>query len=409
MSKELPADWKWIEVGQVCDVVTGTTPPKSDPSNYGVDVPFFKPPHLWDSVIDDTEEKLSEIGSKKSRVVPPNTVLVTCIGNLGRTGITKKSAAFNQQINAILENDLLAGKYIFYQAQSSAFRKQLESLATGTTVSIVNKRNFETIKISVPPADTQKAIVAKVEALFSEVDKGMETLRTAQQQLKVYRQSVLKWAFEGKLTNADVKEGELPAGWKFAKLRELGTWKGGGTPSKLRKDFWEGGTIQWVSPKDMKSMRIVNTIDKITPAAVEGSTVNLIPAGSILFVVRSGILRRTLPIALTACEVTVNQDMQAFTPKDLLPEYVYWFAVSAKEAIRSSCSKDGTTVESIDTSSLKDYKAPICSFEEQRRTVQKIEARLSVCDKIEETITKGIQQAEALKQSILKKAFEGKL
>src|SRR5687768_403713 len=93
----LPKDWKWMKLGDVCEVITGTTPPKSDPSNYGKDVAFFKPPHLWDSIITETDEMLSFKGAEKARVIPPNTVLVTCIGNLGRTGITKTEAAFNQQ------------------------------------------------------------------------------------------------------------------------------------------------------------------------------------------------------------------------------------------------------------------------------------------------------------------------
>jgi len=219
--KQLPEEWKWVKLGDECEVVTGTTPPKSDSSNYGNDIPFFKPPHLWDGLINDTEEKLSLKGADRARVVPPNTVLVTCIGNLGRTGFVKKKAAFNQQINAILENENIGGKYIFYQAQSPLFKKQLEKLATGTTVSIVNKGNFETIDIPLPPKPTQQAIVSKIEELFSELDKGIENLQIAQQQLKTYRQSVLKWAFEGKLTNENVKEGELPKGWKWVTIDHL--------------------------------------------------------------------------------------------------------------------------------------------------------------------------------------------
>jgi type I restriction enzyme S subunit len=217
---------------EVCEVVTGTTPPTADKSNYGSSIPFFKPPHLWDSLISETEEMLTNTGALKARVVPPNTTLVTCIGNLGRTGLVKKKAAFNQQINAILENDILTGKFIFYQAQSPNFKNQLEKLATGTTVSIVNKGNFETIYICIPPLPEQQAIVAKIEELLSELENGKQQLLIAQQQLKVYRQSLLKWAFEGKLTkewreknksiqNADelLKEIKLVRDNKFKELK----------------------------------------------------------------------------------------------------------------------------------------------------------------------------------------------
>lgn len=306
-------------------------------------------------------------------------------------------------------NECVDKSYLGYVFKGNAFRRLISEIAKGTNINNLKREHILDFKFPLPPLAEQEQIVAKIEALFSELDAGNQELEKAAQQLKVYRQAVLKWAFEGRLTNENVVEGELPEGWKLTKLRELGTWKGGGTPSKSHKDFWEGGTILWVSPKDMKAMHITDTIDKITPAAVENSSANLIPKGSVLFVVRSGILRRTLPIALTTSEVTVNQDMQAFTPKELSPEYVYWFAAAANDTIRNTCSKDGTTVESIDTASLKDYEIPVCSLEEQHRIVQEIEARLSVCDEIERTLVQSLQQAEALRQSVLKRAFEGKL
>ena len=279
----------------------------------------------------------------------------------------------------------------------------------GTTRLKLTKSSLVDIPFPLPSLEVQHAIVSKIEELLSELDKGKQQLETALQQLKIYRQAVLKWAFEGRLTNKSVKDGELPEGWILKPFNELGTWRGGGTPTKSRRDFWENGNIMWVSPKDMKSQVIHETIDKITFDAIENSSTKLIPKGSVLFVVRSGILRRTLPIALTLSEVTVNQDLQAYTPDALLPEYVYWYAAAKNDDIRKNCSKDGTTVESIESTALKSYLIPVCSFKDQQLIVQEIESRLSVCDKVEETITTSLAQAETLRQSILKKAFEGRL
>jgi type I restriction enzyme S subunit len=201
----------------------------------------------------------------------------------------------------------------------------------------------------------------------------------------------------------------LPDGWKWASLSQVGKWTGGGTPSKQNKLFWDNGKIFWVSPKDMKSKVIIDTIDKITRDAVDHSSAKLIEKGSILFVVRSGILRRTLPVAITETTVTVNQDIQALTPEVDLPDYIYWCVQGFNNDIRNKCSKDGTTVESIESSLLKNYLIPIAPLPEQYAIVQEIESRLSVCDKIEESIEQSLRQSEALRQSILKKAFEGKL
>ena len=125
---------------------------------------------------------------------------MSCIGNLGKTGLNKTPVAFNQQINAIIPSGEISPVFLFYQVQSHGFRSQLEAKATATTISIVNKGNFETIQLNIAPLAEQHRIVAKIEELFSELDQGVSSLKTAREQLKVYRQSLLKNAFEGKLT-----------------------------------------------------------------------------------------------------------------------------------------------------------------------------------------------------------------
>ncbi len=94
-------------------------------------------------------------------------------------------------------------------------------------------------------------------------------------------------------------------------MADIGHWFGGGTPSKANPRFWTGGKIPWVSPKDMKSDLITDAKDHITVEAVAQSATNLVEEGSILIVVRSGILQHTLPVAVTQRQVTLNQDLKA--------------------------------------------------------------------------------------------------
>ena len=115
--------------------------------------------------------------------------------------------------------------YIFHFL--SSIQQQLDKKGTGTTFRAISGETIRTTDIPLPPLPEQQAIVAKIEELFSSMDKGIESLKTAQQQLKIYRQAVLKWAFEGKLTNKNVKDGELPKGWKRVTLGEIGNIKGG--------------------------------------------------------------------------------------------------------------------------------------------------------------------------------------
>lgn len=258
-------------------------------------------------------------------------------------------------------------------------------------ISVFSKKRF-----LLPPLVEQKAIVKKIEELFSSLDSGIADLKKAQDQLVIYRQAVLKKAFEG------IKN--------FKPLKECGEWKGGGTPSRQVKEYWENGKIPWVSSRDVKTKEIHDTERHITEIAIPKSSTKWIEKDSLLFVMRSGILRRVFPIAIAKTKLCVNQDIQTVSLDDNWnAEYVYWFLQGNESDIRHSCSKDGTTVESIDANSLKAYLVPLCSLKQQHQIVSDIESRLSVCDTVEKDIANSLEKSQALRQSILKKAFEGKL
>lgn len=202
---------------------------------------------------------------------------------------------------------------------------------------------------------------------------------------------------------------ELPKGWATAKFSDFGEWMGGGTPSKAVPSYWNG-PIPWVSPKDMKTKVIRSTIDGITESAVENSAAKRVPAGSVLIVARSGILAHTLPIAVTAVEATLNQDMKALTLSgEMSSDFIAWGLRAFEQAILNKCRKGGTTVHSIEMPSLVAFELPIPPTNEQRRIVDKIEAMFERIDKGVENL-RGAKATLALyRQSLLKSAFEGKL
>ena len=198
--------------------------------------------------------------------------------------------------------------------------------------------------------------------------------------------------------------------WTLVPLKELGTWSGGGTPSKSKLNYWEDGTISWVSPKDMKSDHIVDSEDHITQAAVEESTAKLIPAGSVLIVTRSGILSHTLPVAVTTVPVTVNQDLKALTPREgVLPEYVAWALRCFAREILNTCSKQGTTVSSIETAALHRFKIPVAPLAQQKRIVAEIEKQFSRLDEAVANLKRVKANLKRYKAAVLKTAVEGRL
>ena len=201
MKNNLPPNWSWVKLGDVYEIVTGNTPPKKNINNFGNYIPFVKPPQLNNNYVHTADEYLSKEGAKLGRILPNESILVSCIGNLGKVGINKIPIAFNQQINSLVRNENIISRYTFYFCQTKNFYNQLEKVSSATTIPIVNKSKFSLLEMPLAPLPLQKKIVAKIEELFSELDNGIEQLKKAKEQIKTYRQSVLKFAFEGKLTN----------------------------------------------------------------------------------------------------------------------------------------------------------------------------------------------------------------
>ncbi len=198
--------------------------------------------------------------------------------------------------------------------------------------------------------------------------------------------------------------------WTIEKLGALGVWSGGGTPSKSNPAFWEGGTIPWVSPKDMKFVSIDDSQDHITESAVKGSATKILPKGSLLVVTRSGILQHSLPVATNSRDVTLNQDIKALTPKDGFDvKYLYFALRRFGRDILHKCCKAGTTVQSIEFPRLKDFEIPIAPLPEQRRIVARIEELFSHLDAGVAALRHAKAQLQRYRQSVLTAAVTGQL
>lgn len=202
----------------------------------------------------------------------------------------------------------------------------------------------------------------------------------------------------------------LPTGWIQMPLGTSGTWHGGGTPSKFNESYWTNGTIPWISPKDMKAFRITDSEDHLAQVAIEETNVKLFPSGTVLVVIRSGILSRTLPVAVSQVIGTMNQDLKGLCPADGIDsDFVAYFLQAFEQDILRKCSKHGTTVASIDTASLHSYPLFIAPLNEQRRIVAKIEELFSDLDAGVAALKRAKANLKRYRASVLKAAVEGKL
>ncbi|WP_340104891.1 restriction endonuclease subunit S [Rhodohalobacter sp. 8-1] len=170
---EVPANWKWIKVGDSGITQTGTTPKKSEKKYWGEDYKFIKPANIESGEIDYNSEGVSAfaVDNGKARLIKEKSVLVVCIGTLGKTGFTTKNISCNQQINAVTPYTGIDFKYIYYVLTSNLIQSQYLDRATSTTIVILNKGNWEKTLLPLPPPSEQHRIVQKIESLFAEVDE----------------------------------------------------------------------------------------------------------------------------------------------------------------------------------------------------------------------------------------------
>lgn len=165
-------------------------------------------------------------------------------------------------------------------------------------------------------------------------------------------------------------------------LGELVEVLGGGTPSKKSPGFW-GGSIPWVSPKDMKRWDIVDSIDHVTPEAIEQSACKLIASPAVLFVVRGMILAHTLPVGVTRVPVAINQDMKALVPKaGLLAEYLGFMLSGASRTLLDRVEVAGHGTRRLPTAAWSSLPIRVPDLEEQRRIVGRVKEAMSRVDDI---------------------------
>jgi len=196
----------------------------------------------------------------------------------------------------------------------------------------------------------------------------------------------------------------VKAGWEVKPLGEVCEIRGGGTPSKQKKEFW-GGEVPWVSPKDMKFRTIVDSIDKTTDEAVANSAAKHIPKGAVLIVVRSGILSRTIPVAIAGRDLTVNQDLKALLPSEQLDSQYLTFFLEARERLLLDKVTRGATVHKIDTPVIKGLELPIPPLDEQKRIVAVLDAAFEGLTRAKENAEANLQNARELFEATLDKCL----
>lgn len=204
-----PREEGWIstKLGDAFKTLTGNTPSKGNAAYFGKFMPLVKPPELVDDYVDEAADGLSQAGVEIARVLPIGSVMVSCIGNLGKVGINSVQVACNQQINAILPDERRAlPEFMFFQALARPFKRQLKAAASGTTVPIVNKSKFNDVEILLPPIRKQHEVVDSLRAFRVESDRLAAIYDQQRAALDELKKSLLHQAFTGALTDSSANK-----------------------------------------------------------------------------------------------------------------------------------------------------------------------------------------------------------
>ena len=386
---ELPEGWEWCRLGEIQQVVTGSTPTKKNDEYYGNDYPFYKPTDLDAAYyVMDAQDNLSSLGYEEARKLPEKSILVTCIGaTIGKTGLIRREGSCNQQINAILPNSNISPEFSYFVCISSFFQNNIIQNASATTLPILNKSKFEELLFPLPPLAEQHRIVQKVEQLLTIVDTIEQLQEELRDLVKQTKNQVLNYAIAGKLTHqdpndepaeellkrigkttttaADTPYEKLPKGWACTQLQVLCQLLDGEKKEAVSLPYLDVAFLRGRTESNYKESG--RYIPKNTHLIlVDGEN-----SGEIFTTTTEGYQGSTLKILNISKEINEQ----------------YLFYVLKKEQQLFKESKTGSAIPHLNKKLFKELKVLLPPLAEQHRIVQKIESFFASFDQIEKMLT----------------------
>lgn len=385
--------WEMVRLGDVIDILNGFAFKSEKYIDDGIRV--IRITNVQKGVIEDSQPQFYPISETNEKYyLFENDLLLSLTGNVGRVAIISKEylpAALNQRVACLrIKNEIYTDKrYIFSLLNSNTFENECIASSKGVAQKNMSTEWLKQYKIPLPPLEEQKRIAKNLD-LASEIVKGYKEQLA---ELDKLVQSVFYEMFGDPVTNEK--------GWSICKISHFCDYiVGGGTPSKSIPQYYDGN-IPWVTPKDMKCDIITDAIDHITEEAIANSTTKLIPPYAILMVIRSGILKHTLPIAINKRSVTINQDMKAFIPLHSVEVYYLFYALKMSSTHLLKYVR-AVTADNIEFSIIKNLivsKPPLSLQNRFASIITEIEAQKA-------TIQTALTEAENLYNSLMQEYFE---
>ncbi len=402
MTNNLPKNWCKCNLKEIFSTASGGTPSRKEASYYNGQIPWLKSGELNDNIVKKAEEFITKEGldNSSAKIFPKGSILLALYGaTVGKIGKLDFEAATNQAICCIYPSKFFNMNLLFYYLLFQ--KKFLISQGKGGAQPNISQDIVKNLELFLPPLEEQERIVEKIEELFSDIDNGIKDLKIAQTQIKQYRQSVLKSAFEGKL----YKTSE----WKEVKLEDVCSKITDGSHFSPKSKI--DGLYPYITVKDVKN----DIIDFANSKRIDKDEYDLLvksgckPQLNDVLFSKDGTVGKVVLIKYNK-EFVVLSSLAIIRPKQIIEsKFLYYILKSPQFLIEATNKKVGVAIRRIILATLKKISVPLPSLPEQQQIVAEIEKRFAVADEMEKAVNDSLLQAEKLKQSILKQAFAGKL
>jgi type I restriction enzyme S subunit len=407
--RPLPPGWRLAKLGDVCcrkDSGVWGSEPHGDARTW----PVLRSNNIQDGqiVLDDVARRVIPEHAAAKTLLAEGDILITkssgsaaLIGKCALVGALPEACLFsNFTLRLRLKPVEALPEFVFRYLISPPAKVVLAEIQNTTT----GLRNLDLDRylnqlIPVAPVDEQRRIAGQLSQQMAQGDKMRSVAEAEVEAATALPSAFLRQVFES----------EEAKRWPTRRLGEISTRVGGGTPSRLHPNYWNG-SIPWVSPKDMKVFDLTDSEEHITRAALSDSSAELIDPGAVLMVVRGMILGRDVPVAVTRVPLAINQDMKAIIPNSgiLHPDYLAYALLAAKSQLLGLVTTSAHATRKLDTQLLVNLElsCPV-DVSVQRQVAARIASHLAASERIQGAAKAQLQQIEALPGALLEDVFGG--
>ncbi len=431
-SPKIPEKWMWIVASELSTLLRGVTYKKNDSSksikkNY---IPVLRATNIQKNKITlDDLVYLPKVKIKENQLLKKNDVIITT--SSGSKRLVGKSAqftgyeelSFGAFCGLLRPSGLIVPEFFGYFFQSPLYLKQIMERTSGVNINNLKRGDIESLNFPLAPFEDQVRIVTRIEELFSQLDAGVRSLQVSQTQLEQYRLAILKQAYTGKLTEkwrtnqsgsrkeALITSKEVPEDWFLTSLHEVCQIDVG---HAFKSEKFSSDGIKLLRGKNIQPGKLVWDDTKYYPLSeLDKFSKLLLNEDDIILAMDRPIISTGLKLAKVKSNDTPSllvQRMARIIPNNRVTTDYLYYSMQLPSFITHLLGKQtGTQLPHISKKNIITYEIPVPSIQEQNIIVDTLESMLSIIHQNLVEITKSMTKCSIFKQSILKKAFEGRL